>query len=71
MPSPITPPRTSAAFVGALMGTAAGIVVVTVAATLSIKVDGLLAAVAVVVPARVGTVVGAAVTPGNTRSDSR
>ncbi|MFJ8862610.1 hypothetical protein ACIRD8_29800 [Streptomyces sp. NPDC102451] len=71
MSSPLTSTRISAAFVGALVGTAAGILLVTAAGTFSITVSGLSAALAIGIPALTGAVVGAAVTPGNTRSNPR
>ena len=64
MSSSLTPPRISAAFVGALVGAAAGIPLVTAAGTFSITVSGAFAGPALGVPAPAGTVVGVAVTPG-------
>ncbi|MFJ5841746.1 hypothetical protein ACIQGO_34230 [Streptomyces shenzhenensis] len=63
--------RTSAAIVGALVGAAAGILLVTAAGTFSTTVSGIFAALAIGVPALGGAVVGAALTPGNTRSHPR
>ncbi|MET8809712.1 hypothetical protein [Streptomyces sp. NPDC004546] len=71
MSSSIAPTRISAAVVGALVGAAAGILLVTAAGTFSITVSGLFAGLALGVPALAGAVVGAAVTPGTTRSDQR
>jgi hypothetical protein len=63
--------RTSAAFVGALVGAAAGILLVTAAGTLFMTVSGIFAALATGLSALGGAVVGAAWTPGNTRSNPR
>ncbi|MFF2191287.1 hypothetical protein [Streptomyces sp. NPDC058155] len=71
MSSPLTPTRISAAFVGVLVGIAAGILLVTAAGTFSITVSGAFAGLALGVPALTGAVVGVAMTPGNTRSNSR
>ncbi|MCX5336214.1 hypothetical protein [Streptomyces sp. NBC_00140] len=71
MSSSLTPTRISAAFVGALVGAAAGIVLVTAAETFSITVSGAFAWLALGVPALAGAVVGVAMTPGNTRSNPR
>ncbi|QQM38655.1 hypothetical protein [Streptomyces liliifuscus] len=71
MSSSLTPTRISAALVGALVGTAAGILLVTAAGTFSITVGGSFAGPALGVPAFAGAVVGVALTPGNTRSNSR
>jgi hypothetical protein len=71
MSSSLTPTRISAAFIGALVGTAAGILLVAAAGTFAITVNGAFAGLVLGVPALAGAVVGVAVTPGNTRSNSR
>ncbi|MFE1878783.1 hypothetical protein [Streptomyces diastatochromogenes] len=71
MSSSLIPTRISAAFVGALVGTAAGILLVTAAGTFSITVSGAFAGPALAVLALAGAVVGVVVTPGRTRSNSR
>ncbi|MFJ8848487.1 hypothetical protein ACIRFF_37005 [Streptomyces cyaneofuscatus] len=63
--------RFGGAACGALVGTAAGILLVTAAGTFSIKVSGLFGFLAIAAPALVGAVVGATVTFGTTRSNSR
>ncbi|MFI5661339.1 hypothetical protein [Streptomyces sp. NPDC051684] len=71
MSSSLTLTRISAAFVGALVGAAAGILLVTAVGTFSITVSGVFAGLALGVPALAGAVVGAAMVTGNTRSSSR
>ncbi|MEU1125222.1 hypothetical protein ABZ371_17070 [Streptomyces sp. NPDC005899] len=71
MSSPFAPTRISAAVVGALVGTAAGILLITAAGTFSITVSGVFAGLALGVPALAGAVVGVAMAPGSTRSNSR
>ncbi|MFE1799809.1 hypothetical protein ACFW9L_27100 [Streptomyces sp. NPDC059517] len=71
MSSSATSTRISAAFVAALVGAAAGILLITDAGTCSITASGVFAGPALGVPAPAGAVVGAATTPGNTRSNSR
>ncbi|MFC9909952.1 hypothetical protein [Streptomyces sp. NPDC059862] len=71
MSSSRTPTRITAAVVGALVGTAAGILLVTAVGSFSITVSGAVVGLALAVPALAGAVVGVAVTPGNTRSNSR
>jgi hypothetical protein len=71
MSSSLTPTRISAAFVGALVGTAAGILLITAAGTFSIPVSGAFVGLALGVPAVAGTVVGMAMAPDNTRRNSR
>ncbi|MFD8914637.1 hypothetical protein [Streptomyces sp. NPDC059575] len=63
--------RASAVLVGALVGTAAGILLVSAAGSLALEVDGVFAALAIGVPALCGAVVGAFVTPGHSRSNPR
>ncbi|MFB7937088.1 hypothetical protein ACFWIN_01225 [Streptomyces sp. NPDC127049] len=57
--------------VGALVGAAAGILLVTAAGTFSITVSRLFAVLAISVPALVGAVVGVAGTSGTARSNPR
>lgn len=71
MSSSRTPTRITAAVVGALVGTVAGILLVTAVGSFSITVSGAVVGLALAVPALAGAVVGVAVTPGNTRSNSR
>ncbi|RPF30529.1 hypothetical protein [Streptomyces sp. TLI_185] len=71
MSSSLTRTRISAAFVGALVGAAAGILLVTAAGAFSVTVSAAFAGLALGVPALAGAVVGVAVTPGNTRSNLR
>lgn len=71
MPSPLASSRISAAVVGALVGTAAGILLVTLVTsggTLSLPMSGPCAAVTIAVPALAGGVVGVAVTSGKART---
>ncbi|MEU9198614.1 hypothetical protein [Streptomyces sp. NPDC048332] len=71
MSSSLVPSRISAALVGALVGAAAGILLVAVAGTYAVTVSGVCAGLALGVPALAGGVVGAAMTPGNSRSNTR
>lgn len=71
MSSSIAPTRISAALVGALVGVAAGILLITAAGTFSITVSGVFAGLVLGVPALAGAVVGVAMAPGSTGSNSR
>ncbi|MCZ4513249.1 hypothetical protein O3Q52_34865 [Streptomyces sp. ActVer] len=62
--------RATTALVGALVGAAAGILLVT-AGALAVRVGGLLAVLGIGVPTLCGAVVGAFLTPGNFRSNPR
>ncbi|MET7367924.1 hypothetical protein ABZS61_19115 [Streptomyces sp. NPDC005566] len=70
MSSSRDPARIGAAFVGALVGAAAGILLITVAGTFSITVSGVFAGLTLGLPALSGGFVGV-MTQGNTRSNSR
>ncbi|MDQ1032174.1 lipopolysaccharide export LptBFGC system permease protein LptF [Streptomyces umbrinus] len=63
--------RATTALVGALVGAAAGILLVTAAGALAVKVGGVPAALGIGVPTLSGAVVGAFLTPGNSRSNPR
>lgn len=69
MSSSFASSRVSAVVVGALVGAAAGILLITAAGTFSITVGGVFAGVALGVPVLAGAVVGVVMTPGNTRSN--
>ncbi|MGW6204496.1 hypothetical protein ACWF9B_12745 [Streptomyces sp. NPDC055089] len=71
MSSSLASTRISAGLVGALVGAAAGILLVTVAGTFSVTVSGVCAGLTLGVPALAGGAVGVAMTPGHTRSNSR
>ncbi|MFI7407443.1 hypothetical protein ACIBU0_02005 [Streptomyces sp. NPDC049627] len=71
MNSPTFLARAAAAHVGALVGAAAGILLVTAARALAIGIGGVLIALAVGVPALCGAVVGVVLKPGNSRSNPR
>ncbi|MCT9078551.1 hypothetical protein [Streptomyces fulvoviolaceus] len=63
--------RATTAFVGALVGAAAGILLVTTAGAVALEVGGVFAALAIVVPTLCGAVVGAVLRPGHSRSNPR
>ncbi|WP_128377243.1 hypothetical protein [Streptomyces cavernae] len=67
MNEPTSPARASAAFVGALVGAAAGILLVTAAGALFLEIGGLFAVLAIGVPTLCGAVVGAFLPPGHSR----
>ena len=71
MNAPTFPARVSAAVVGALVGAAAGMLLVTAASALALEIGGALAALAVGVPTLCGAVVGVLLTPGHSRPNSR
>ncbi|WP_327366656.1 hypothetical protein [Streptomyces sp. NBC_01217] len=71
MNPPTFPSRATAAFVGALVGAAAGILLVTAAGALALEVGGMFAALGIGVPTLCGAVVGAFLMPGNSRSNPR
>lgn len=68
MNAPPFPGRATASFVGALVGAAAGMLLVTAAGALAMEIGGLLIALGIGVPTLCGAVVGAFVTPGHSRS---
>lgn len=63
--------RASAAFVFALVGTAAGILLVSAAEALTLEVGGVPTAVVIGVSALCGAVVGVLLPPGHSRFDPR
>ncbi|QDL68575.1 hypothetical protein DNK48_03335 [Streptomyces malaysiensis subsp. malaysiensis] len=71
MNTPTFPARVTDALVGALVGAAAGMLLVTAAGALSMEIGGVLIALGMVVPTVCGVVVGVIFTPGHSRSDSR
>jgi hypothetical protein len=71
MNPPAFPSRAIAASVGALVGAAAGILLVTAIGALAFGVDGVLAALGIGVPTLCGAVVGALLQPGHSRSNPR
>ncbi|WP_329546163.1 hypothetical protein OG548_18990 [Streptomyces sp. NBC_01356] len=71
MNAPPFPGRGTAAFVGALVGAAAGMLLVTAAGALASDVGGLLIALGIGVPTLCGAVVGAFLTPGHPPGHSR
>ncbi|MFS7878424.1 hypothetical protein ACEYXF_34545 [Streptomyces asiaticus] len=71
MNPPTCPTRVTAALVGALVGAAAGMLLVTAAGALSMEIGGVLIALGIAVPTVCGAVVGVFFTPGNSRWNSR
>ncbi|MEU9357144.1 hypothetical protein AB0D35_03345 [Streptomyces sp. NPDC048301] len=71
MSSSLTRTRISAALVGALVGAASGILLVTAAGAFSITAGGVLTGLTLGVPALAGAVSGVSMTSGTTRSNSR
>ncbi|MFG2025672.1 hypothetical protein [Streptomyces sp. NPDC048825] len=71
MNAPHSSGRVTTALVGALVGAAAGILLVSAAGALALEIDGLFAGLAIGVPALCGAVVGAFLMPGNSRSNPR
>jgi hypothetical protein len=63
--------RATAALVGALVGAAAGVLLITAAGALALEVGGMFAALGIGVPTLCGAVVGALLTPGQSRSNPR
>ncbi|WP_151480506.1 hypothetical protein [Streptomyces albicerus] len=63
--------RASSALVCALVGAAAGIVLVAAAEAVSVEVSGVLTALAIGVPALCGAVVGVLLPPGHSRFNPR
>ncbi|MBZ9638996.1 hypothetical protein [Streptomyces sp. PSKA30] len=71
MNTPTFPARATAAYVGALVGAAAGMLLVTAARALALDIGGVLIALGVGVPTLCGAVVGVVLKPGNSRSNPR
>jgi hypothetical protein len=71
MNAPPFPGRATAACVGALVGAAAGMLLVTAAGAVAFEVNGVFAALGIGVPTVGGAVVGALVQPGHSHSNPR